>query len=277
MRKIFATIITLCTVLCMFTGCGELKGTSISTEEKKSGYVWGIDISRYQEKLTDDFFVKLKNAGCKFIYIQFGLTNYPATADAPILDFSEIACRFADQAELNEIHFGFYYLTEATTSLYRQAETTFILSFLKDIEAKNYKYNKLPLMLDHEVLGTEADLNGKIEQFAAQVEALKLFDVETIIYTSETRYATLNTKLPEQNFWIANYNYVNETGIAPEKNPELIPDFLKSDNNIKMWQYASDSSILGERFESITKEELAQNMPIDRNLMSIDFYEKLIK
>lgn len=275
MKKI---LITLCTVLCMFTGCVLEDKAAITKEEKANGYVWGIDISRYQASLTDDYFVKLKNAGCKFIYIQFGLTNEPETIETPIADYSEIAVRFADLAEKNGIHFGFYFLSEATNETFRQAETTYILSFLKDVEAKNYKYNKLPLMLDHEVHDAESDLNGKIEQLAAQVDALKkLGDVEIIIYTSETRYSTLNNKMPEQNFWLANYDYVNGTGIAPEKNPELIPEFLKTSANVQMWQYASDSSILGERFESITKEDVKQNIAIDRNLMRIDFYEKLIK
>lgn len=282
-KKILAAIILMVFTLCMFTGCGftpadEKDSTEVESVAKEPGYVWGIDISRYQEGLTDEFFVKLKNAGCKFIYIQFGLTNYPATIEAPINDFSEIAYTFAEQAEKNEIHFGFYFLSEATTEAYRRAETSFILEFLKDVEGKNYKYNKLPLMLDHEVNEETQDVtNAKIQQLAAQVDSMNKMGYETIIYTSEVRYNALNSIFGnEQNFWLANWSIVDGTGIAPEENSELIPDSIKNSANVKIWQYATDNAILGERFREITLEDLNQNMAIDRNIMKEEYFETLI-
>lgn len=236
-----------------------------------SNYVWGIDISRYQKGLSDEYFDMLKQAECKFIYIQFGITSQNSME---LLDFSEEAFTFARQAEEHEIHFGFYFLTESRTDQITQKEFDFIIQFLQNVKEKNFKYNIFPLMIDHEVATESYEIKqNKIKQLAKLVANLKSEGIETIIYTSSSRYDLLNETLGKnQLFWLANYNYYTP-GIAPEKNNKNLPNFFTNNPNVLMWQYSNNSHLLAERCSDFDVDSSIENRAIDRNIMKSEMFQ----
>lgn len=239
--------------------------------------VWGIDVSHWQEGIvTENWIANAKAAGCSFIYIQFAKTPAEYSVDNPVSDYVTLAMQFADAAEANSIAFGFYFLTDAKNESERLTEFGFILQFLNQVKTKNYQYNRLPLMLDHEVYGTQESQessDARILMIEKQVSALKQFGIETIIYTSASKYTELVAVLgEEQDFWLADYSK-SQPGIAPTTFPE---EYINLEQ-VGIWQYSADALSVQERGLSVvTDYNPDEQQCLDRNLMKTDFYHECI-
>lgn len=237
--------------------------------------VWGIDISHWQEGIvTEKWIADAKSAGCSFVYIQFAKTAKESNVDIPVLDYRTIAIEFADAAEANELVFGFYFLTDAKYESSRLAEFGFILQFINEIQTKDYQYNRLPLMLDHEVYGNEEsaeESDKRVLMLEKQVSSLKQIGIETIVYTSASKYQELAAALgDEQDFWLADYS-VAQPGVAPTDFPD------KYSEQVAIWQYSADTLSLQERgLPVIADYNPTEQQALDRNLMKTDFFQECI-
>lgn len=239
--------------------------------------VWGIDISHWQEGIvTEKWIVDAKAAGCSFVYIQFAKTAAEYNVDNPVLDYTTLAIEFADAAEANGLTFGFYFLTDAKYETSRLSEFGFILHFVNAIKSKNYQYNRLPLMLDHEVYGdkeSKEDSSKRITMLEKQVTDLKAFNIETIIYTSASKYPELVAALgEEQDFWLADYSYsMEKPGIAPTSFPE------EYSNQVSIWQYSADKLSIQERGLSVMADyNSVEQQGLDRNLMKTEYFKECV-
>ena len=249
----------------------KLKNESIENYHNQD-YVWGLDISRFQIELTDEYFQTLKKHGCSFIYIQFGLNNYFGNPE--ILDYSDIAINFANICERNQIYFGFYFLTDSYSSYQCENEINYITDFLKSV--KGYEYYKLPLMLDHESYGNDTidTVKVRLENLSKMVKDLSNLNIDTIIYLGEDRYNMIKDKLSQdQAYWIPNWiSSQTYPGFNPQERTDLIPNFL-SESNVFVWQYAPDNLVKDERgIPYCDKIDVA----VDRNLMKKSFFEHYI-
>lgn len=239
-------------------------------------YVWGIDISHWHEYIvTQEWFSKAKEAGCRFVYIQFAKTS-TNTENNPVLDYSEIAIQFSDAAEKIGLNFGFYFLTDAANETQRLAEFATILKFLTIAEGKNYQYLSFPLMLDHEVYGPEEPIeksDSRVKMLEKQVYELNQIGIQTIIYTSSSKYEELHEKLGDkQYFWLANWS--SPKGEVPKK----FLDGYEDVKTVSIWQYTNDDLTLQERDLSVEASYLPnKQQSLDRNLMKVDFYDTFAK
>ena len=239
-------------------------------------YVWGIDISHWHEGIvTQEWLSKAKEAGCSFVYIQFAKTS-TNTENNPVLDYSDIAIQFSDAAEKIGLNFGFYFLTDAVNETQRLSELATILKFLTEINEKNYQYLSFPLMLDHEVYGTEEPIeksNARVQMLEKQVYELSQLGIQTIVYTSSSKYKELHEKLGDkQYFWLANWS--SPKGEVPKK----FLDGYEETKTVSIWQYTNDDLTIQERGLSVEASyQPGKQQSLDRNLMKAEFYDTFAK
>lgn len=248
----------------------------VQQENISPEYVWGIDISHYQENIPmDEFFSKLKDAECGFCYIQIG----KSTEKGQMKDSREIAFLMANYAEECGIPFGFYYLTSGKTPEEMLADLGLFTLTLADAQNRGWRYNVLPPMIDHEVIPDDSHVESKLEQIKNMVEGLNLLGYDDIlVYTSASRLDALEDALEgtKSHIWLASYDEIQGTGVKPEANPALIPDFLTHNDKVVCWQYTRDCSLFGERFNELTPEFISSVGNIDRDLMKMVYYQTYV-
>lgn len=248
----------------------------VQQENISPEYVWGIDISHYQENVPmEEFFTRLKDAECGFCYIQIGKSK----ENGELKDSREIAFQMAEYAEKYAIPFGFYYLTSAKNAGQCLADLGLFTLSLVESQKMEWSYNVLPPMIDHEVIQGDSHVESKLEQINTMVQSMNLLGYDDIlVYTSASRLDALEEALKgtKSHIWLASYKGTQGTGIRPEENPALIPEFLTSNDQVVCWQYASDKSIFGERFNEITPEFISGVGEIDRNLMCEEYYQNFV-
>ncbi len=247
---------------------------SYNTSEKPE-YMWGIDISHWHEGIINtEWLSQAKEAGCSFVYIQFAKTS--ATPENPVLDYSDIALQFANAAEEIKMNFGFYFLTDATDETARLAEFATILKFLTKVNEKNFQYFSFPLMIDHEVYGPEESIeksDARVKMLQKQVYELSQIGIQTIIYTSSSKYKELHEKLGDkQYFWLANWS--SPKGEVPDK----FLDGYENTKTVSIWQYTNDDLTIEERGISVEASyNPGKQQSLDRNLMKAEFYDTFAK
>lgn len=245
----------------------------VQQENKYDKYEWGIDISYYQENIPmEEFFSRLKDAECGFCYIQIG----KSTENGQMMDSREVAFEMAEYAEKYGIPFGFYYFTSGKTPEEMLADLGLFTLTLADAQSRGWRYNVFPPMVDHEVIPDDSHVESKLEQLTAMVQSMNLMGYNDIlVYTSASRLDLIRKALQGTNshIWLASYDEVQGTGVRPEENPALIPDFLTHNDEVVCWQYASDRTLFGERFNELTLEFISSVGKIDRDLMSEEYYQ----
>lgn len=190
----------------------------------------GMDISKYQELVTEEQFKKLKQSGYEFVIIKMGGNNSGYYEDRAFNSNYHAA-------NAAKMEIGAYYYLDGVFDVV--ATASHILGVLKD---NNFPKLSYPLFLDvEEGAGGEKNRTSKVIKLLECLEALGFF---VGIYGSEnSSFGSLleKSRLKGYTWWVANWTkepWLNwgiwQTG-ADQSHKIIDVDF---DTNISKYDYA---------------------------------------